>query len=436
MERTVDPATTMTFARSHRRPNWLLRQGDAVRSGVDPDWRGARRGLALGVLSAALISCSDMPTYVPHNSGPALARAAHFWESNAAVYWNAVARDMVVVNRSPAPFAIRGYAIVSVAQYNAAVTAEKEKLGREHPSVDAAIAAASVTALAYLYPSQGSTLEGLLADYLADPGWPGERRRDITSGVAIGRAIGEQIVARARTDNFFAPGTVEVPAGPCLWFSGSTPVGALWGQAKTFLLLSADQFRPPPPPPCESPEFDAAVAEVRQISDTRTPEQDANAKFWDLPVGTYTPPGYWNEEAATLAVKYRRTERESAHVFAMMNMVSFDAIVSSHAAKYHYWVARPSMIDPSITLSIPLPNFPSYPSNHAAVSAGMAHVLGHTFPAERTRLEALADEAALSRVLAGIHYRFDGEAGLAMGRAIAAWALANHVHGPDPFMLQ
>ena len=94
------------------------------------------------------------------------------------------------------------------------------------------------------------------------------------------------------------------------------------------------------------------------------------------------------------------------------------------------------MADPLITLSIPLPNFPSYPSNHAAVSAAMARVLGHAFPAERTRLDALADEAALSRVLGGIHYRFDGEAGLVLGRQIAAWALANDVRGHEPFVLR
>jgi hypothetical protein len=395
-----------------------------------------RRGLSLAALNLALIACADHPTGAPSDASPPRAQTARFWQANAAVHWNAVAREMVVANRSPAPFAIRGYAIVGVAQYNAAVTAEKEKVRNEHPSVRAAIAGASVTALAYLYPADASALESMLVAYLAGPAWSGERSRDVAAGVAIGRTVGEQIVERARTDNFFAPGTVAVPAGPCLWSSSAPPVGALWGRAKTFLLRSGDQFRPPPPPACGSPEFNAALAEVRQISDTRTPEQDANARFWDFSVGTYTPPGYWNEEAARLAVKYRRTERESAHIFALMNMVSFDAIVASHEAKFFYWLLRPRMADPLITLSIPLPNFPSYPANHAAVSGGMARVLAHMFPAEKTRLDMLAEEAALSRVLGGIHYRFDGEAGLVLGRQIAAWALANDVRGHEPFVFR
>lgn len=109
-------------------------------------------------------------------------------------------------------------------------------------------------------------------------------------------------------------------------------------------------------------------------------------------------------------------------MFALINMVAFDAIVASHEAKYHYWLLRPTMADPAITLAIGLPNFPSYPSNHAAISAGMARILGHVFPAEKVRLDAHAEEAAFSRVLGGIHFRFDGEAGLELGRQVAAWA--------------
>jgi membrane-associated phospholipid phosphatase len=135
------------------------------------------------------------------------------------------------------------------------------------------------------------------------------------------------------------------------------------------------------------------------------------------------------------SVRRRLTERETAHTFALMNMVSYDCIVASHEAKYFYWLLRPTMADPGITLSMGLPNFPSYPSNHATISAGMARVLGVRFPSEQVQLDALADEAALSRVLGGIHYRFDGEAGLALGRTIAAYALARDVVGHEAFVL-
>ena len=60
-------------------------------------------------------------------------------------------------------------------------------------------------------------------------------------------------------------------------------------------------------------------------------------------------------------------------------------------------------------------------------------VLARLFPSEANHLNGLADDAALSRVVGGIHYRFDGEVGLALGRQVAAWALAADVNGHDAF---
>ena len=85
---------------------------------------------------------------------------------------------------------------------------------------------------------------------------------------------------------------------------------------------------------------------------------------------------------------------------------------------------RPSQADPGITLPISLPNHPSYPSNHAVIDGAVAGILEAAFPAETKRLEQIAEEAAISRLYGGIHYRFDKDAGMALGRAAAAKALA------------
>ena len=397
-----------------------------------------RKFLFPATVAIAVGACSDQPLTVEPVALPAdvSANAVHFWESNAPVYWNAVARGLVAAKASNALVAIRAYATLSVAQYNAAIAAEKGKERGEHPSVHAAISAASVVALSFIYPTESSALEARLDQYLAQEGWPGDKNKDPAAGEAIGRAVAAQVVARAQGDGYFAPWTGTVPTGPGKWFTATTPTGPTIGQARTFFLTNGSQFRPPPPPAFGSPAFSAALAEVRQISDTRTPQQTAIAVFWNLPAGTHQPPGYWNELAASLAVDHRLNERETAHTMAMLNMVSYDAIVASHEAKYFYWLIRPSQADPGIVLPIGLPNFPSYPSNHAAISAGMARVLGARFPAQAARFDALALEAALSRVYGGIHYWFDGEAGLALGRTIAAYALARDVKGHEPFVLQ
>lgn len=391
---------------------------------------------SVGLLAFALLAaCAEAPLTTGASSARVAPRVQppKFWEANAAVDWNTVARERVAANNSNALVGIRVYAIVSLAQYNAAIAAEDGAKGGARPSMRAAISAASVAALSYLYPQNAALLESRLDSVLATEEWPSERRTNAAIGEALGRAAAAKVIARAQADGYFAPWSGTVPTGPGYWYSNTPPAGPMIGQARPFFLSSGNQFRPAPPPAFGTAEFQQAVAEVREIADTRTASQVALAAFWNLPAGTYTPAGYWNAEASRLALHYRLRERDTAHLLALMNMVSFDAVVASHEAKYHYWLLRPSMADAGITLPIGLPNFPSYPSNHAAISAGMARIIGAEFPSERRRLDGLAEEAALSRVLGGIHYRFDGEAGLELGRAVAAWASAHDVRKGEPF---
>jgi membrane-associated phospholipid phosphatase len=107
---------------------------------------------------------------------------------------------------------------------------------------------------------------------------------------------------------------------------------------------------------------------------------------------------------------------------------TLDANIACHDAKYTYWTPRPSQVDPSIRPIVGLPNHPSYPSNHACDSGAAADVLARLFPTQRVALQAMAREAAESRIDAGIHYRFDMDAGLAIGRA-AAEAAFKAPHG-------
>jgi hypothetical protein len=202
---------------------------------------------------------------------------------------------------------------------------------------------------------------------------------------------------------------------------------------RPFFLTSADQFRPGPPPAFGSPAFLSALAEVRHFSDTRTPEQDANAKFWALPNGYAVIPAYNYQIASEQIVKFHLNELRAAHTLALMGMADMDAFIACHDAKYTYWLMRPSQADPGITLSVPLPNFPAYPSNHACITGASMAVLSRVFPSEADRLNGLADDAALSRVVGGIHYRFDGDVGLALGRQVAAWVIQNDVKGHDAF---
>jgi membrane-associated phospholipid phosphatase len=70
------------------------------------------------------------------------------------------------------------------------------------------------------------------------------------------------------------------------------------------------------------------------------------------------------------------------------------------------------------------PPFPSYPSGHSVTSAAASEVRARYFPQARQQLRTSAEEAAISLLYGGIHFRSDNEAGLAPGRKVAATAIA------------
>jgi hypothetical protein len=399
-------------------------------------------------LSVALIAaCSEQPTAPRTDTSPpsALAPAfdaTKFWEAGASVGWNAITRDLNRQSLFSQNAILRIHAYVSLAQYDAVIAAEDGKTPGTDPSVQAAVAGASAVVLSYFYPAQAAFVEAQVDAQQSGAHWPGEDHTDFAAGEAIGRTIGAAAVARAQTDGFDAIFTGTVPTGPCLWFSSTVPptppLLPLQGQMKTYFLTSGSQFRPPPPPPCGTPEFEAALDEVRQIALHRTAEQIAIAQFWAVPInGPFAGvSGFWNQRASELIVRYHQNERQAAHTLALMNLAALDANIASHEAKYFYWFIRPSQADLSITLAIGLPNHPSYPSNHAAISATIAGILGHEFPPEAAALRAMAEEAGLSRIYGGIHYRFDMTAGFELARQITALALSKDVHGHEAFAIE
>jgi hypothetical protein len=384
------------------------------------------RRLFFSALPAFALACSDEPAAPPAPESSAV----KFWESGATVHWNAIAREETRSGTLNVFTGARMLAYLSVAQYTAALEARGTRGEGDQPSIAAAVGAASAALLsaAPFFPARAAFFETELELQESSERWPGDTGTDFAAGEAIGRRVAADVLARAAADGF-TPSNVGVTVPVCsgCWFSapGLLPLFPRLREMRPFLLNSADQFRPGPPPAFGSTAFNAALAEVRGISDTRTPEQDASAKFWALPNGYAVIPAYNYQVADELIVRFHLDELRAARTLALVGMASMDAFIACHDAKYAYWLIRPSQADPGITLSVPLPNFPSYPSNHACITGASMAVLARLFPSEADRLNGLADEAALSRVLGGIHYRFDGDVGLALGRAVAAWTMTH-----------
>jgi hypothetical protein len=397
----------------------------------------------LPLLSLGLaLACGDppsAPSAAAFVAGAPLASAGgavKFWEVGASVGWNKIARDYIsgLTTKPNQQATLRAFTYLSLAQYDAVIAAEDAQQRGLHPSPYAAVAGASAVVLSYIFPAGTAGFEAAVQGQAAGPQWPGDQNDDFAAGEGIGRAIGAAVVASAQADRFNAVWTGTVPTGPGLW-TGTNPLLPLLGQMRPFFLASGDQFRPPPPPAFGSAEFLAALAETRQLSDTRTPAQLAIATYWAGTTGALVA-GFWNAQASDLVVQYHLDERRAAHALALSNMAAMDANIACHDAKYTYWLIRPWQADPAITTPIGRPNHPSYPSNHACVSGAIAYTLGATFPAESERLAAMADEAGESRLYAGIHYRFDKDAGLRIARQVADLALEMDVHGQQPFALK
>lgn len=412
---------------------------------------------------------------------PAQNEAVNRWTAGAVLRWNQIARQLVAkYNVAPAydeatgqfapfdvtnpfanpPYASRLYALLSVAQYDALVVAWRAKfqynrpsLERQgvlarvpvldvpsYPSEDAAVAEASYQLLAFFFPNETEWLKAKAAEHKQSRVWAGAcAPSDVKAGEDLAAAVAGKVIAYARTDRFGAARdpnatwqtsiasapydvkwkSLEIPARP--------PMLPLAGNVKTWYDSTAIfRAQPGPPPATTSAEFQKALAEVRQIADTRSREQWRIADFWADGAGTYTPPGHWNRIAEDLVRQYGQNELRTARTYALLNRAMQDGATACWQTKYNYFVPRPSQMDPAIKTATGIPNFPSYTSGHATFSAAAATVLGYLFPEEATALNAQAAEAALSRLYGGIHYRFDNEegakCGAAIGKIAANWA--------------
>jgi membrane-associated phospholipid phosphatase len=378
-----------------------------------------RNAAALAILASTFLAACNEATNTPSETAAGTqlsASAPKFWETNAAADWTDLATSLAA--RRPGD-AGRMYAYLSLAQLRAAETAEAIT---PHPPTSSAIGAASATVLASFFPLDAAEIEAALdAQASAEP-WPGAKHQDFARGEAIGRAIGAKVLAFAQGDRVGAADPGRAPIGPGYWIQGAVTARGNY-RARPFFLASDDEFLPPPPPAFGSQVFLDGLAEVRSIAANRTAEQIAIANYWNV---NQSPRS--NAAVVNLAVELIRSHRvketKAARILFLMNGASFDAVVGCFGAKYTYWFIRPPQADPTIATVFPTPPHPSYPSAHSCVSGATTGVLALAFPDEAARLEAVALEASLSRLYAGIHYRFDMDAGLALGRAVAAKAFA------------
>lgn len=359
-------------------------------------------------------------------------------------------------------YAARAYSYVSAAQYDALKAAWywKYQYNRASPArVDNGIVALMPLTDLPAYPSEDAVLSGVTVEMLKAlfPAavekitlkaaeqrnaalWSGKSTAsDIAAGLALGKSIAAAFLARAGSDGLRTAGgnaalwqalaDAAVARGEIPWVSQEQPARppmlANFGLVRAWMMTPAEVSaeRPAPPPSTSSDQMRQELAEVKHTVDNLTREQYAIALRWNDGVGTYTPPGHWNDIAAEHIRDARMSEVRTARAFALLNMAMHDAAVGCWETKFFYFNPRPSQLDPSIKTPIGLPNFPAYSSGHSTFSAAAASVLSYLFPSAASGFTAMRDEAAISRLYGGIHYRSDIESGKAHGLRIGAYTL-------------
>lgn len=392
-------------------------------------------GLAVALAVTACVGRPEnLVSSVDSPENPSLAKSAVAM-APASPGWQAQARALAGANNMSPLAAARVYAALGVAQYAAVMAAKGSDSdgqlsangvgqgGRSAlESQRGAVAGASAQVLSFFFPAAAASLEQrVIAE--GEVG-PGNVHPHFTRGVAIGREAGTAMVDRAKADHFTAPWTGTVPTGEGKWVSNGTPAGATFGGVTPYVMTSGSQFRSPPPPAFGSAAFLADLGEIKTLAVNRTTAQRDIALYWNFPTGTFTPPGYWNLTAANYIDAHGLDERAATHTFAMTGVAMMDALIGCWDAKYYYWVLRPSQADPTITLTFGLPNHPSYPSGHSCASAAAATVLAQLFPSRAAEVAGWVTDAGLSRMYAGIHYRFDITAGKNLGDSVGQLTIA------------
>ncbi len=272
--------------------------------------------------------------------------------------------------------------------------------------------------------------------------------------VAYGDAVADHILAWAGKDMYKETRTYPkytITDDPARW--RPTPPDYMdgiephWNKIRTLVIDSAQQFIPPRPTPFSTDpnsQFWKETMEVYNalnVPDTaERKERQAIAKFWDcnpyvshhkghvmFAVKKITPGGHWMGICTIACKKANADMMESVNAYLWTSVALFDAFISCWDEKYRSNLVRPETVintyyDENWKPFLQTPPFPEYTSGHSVISRAAAvaltHVFGEPFPytdsveveygmpprSFNSFLEA-SDEAAISRLYGGIHYR-------------------------------
>jgi hypothetical protein len=380
------------------------------------------------------------------------------------------------------PVASRIYAYSSIASFEVVInedTTLQTLAGRitdfsqppspKEDNIDFGVAAAIAylhTAKAFIYSEPLiQNFSATLLDELKLEGMDEER---LSASVKYGEMVAEHVIRYSKADNYalvkaMPRYTVKKQVGK---WSPTPPdymdaVEPNWRKMRPFTLDSASQFAPPKAPSFsvdKQSDFYKLAIDVLGISKNLSEEQRAIANFWDcnpfatrheghvmVGVKKISPGAHWIGIARTASRTSKATLSKAAEAYALVSIALFDSFISCWDEKYRSELIRPetyinSYIDTKWKPLLSTPPFPEYTSGHSVISASSAQILNHLFGDNFSYIDSVevdyelppksfqsftqaADEAGISRLYGGIHYRPAIENGKAQGRAVGQWVL-------------
>lgn len=288
------------------------------------------------------------------------------------------------------------------------------------------------------------------------------------NSVQFGEAVGQAVLSRTQVDQYKETRGMPKFLGsdePGKWRpTPSDYLDALepnWGLIKPLALDSLSEIKCPLPPAYsmeKNTPFYKAANEVYQVGLNLNEEQKTVAKYWDdnpfviehsghLMFGNkkITPVGHWMGIAGIACKMKKLNAVETAKTYALTSVSMFDVIITCWSQKYIHNVIRPitvinEFLDRNWQTFLQTPPFPEHSSGHSGISAAASTILtqrfGNNFAFEDTSdlayigmrrkftsFVSAAQEASISRVYGGIHYRTGIDAGAAQGREVGAFII-------------
>ena len=321
--------------------------------------------------------------------------------------------------------------------------------GRPGASAAAAAAAAGHAALVEMYPDRKAALDDAFALSLAT--LPDGAAR--AAGIEVGERAAAQVIAWRKADNAAPPPAIRPAAPPGVWVpTVPTTIPAYIWSAKPWLLASLSQFRPPPvslATPTWARDYNETRALGARASTARSAEWTRLATFYSR----------WRQSPIVLQIASApgRTLEQNARLYALVATAIADADSAMVDGKLTYAFWRPVTAirngdqdgndaterEADWEPLLKTPMHPEYPCGHCVIiaalttvlaaegppPAGGIAVLSETLPGAThyvATYPALVEEISLSRIYAGAHFRSSTEAGTALGRRVAEFALREY----------